>query len=361
MVPGNRGRTVAEIGMVAGVLLTVLVRMADLNILVLPIAVGSLLILCRRCEFPLLRLRSDGLVLASATAVAILVWLFFSMTLYGVAIPSTSDTYGVIDRIPNGGWAKVSEVLRSIPLIWPLLTGREFGLIYSAPVLPAGALAIALILSNRWRQNYPLAAVTLATCALYIALPLSIVLIWKTAASYYGYRYLFDTLPICLLGTILFLDGAGASIAKYARKTLMLLSAWSLIGVMFFMTNPTVTPTNTVSGLGRLTVWSEPNYEIDLVKSVVSPKDWVHMAAAHLPGFIAGQNHSDAKQYKSQFDACKLPRGANGIKSAQKNTCQAATSMPSSCSGSFTLCVSSCFATTNYVVEPSAIFGDISW
>ena len=291
MVPGKLNRAIPEICIAIGMLLTMLVRMADANILLLPIIVWGLLLLCRRADWPGLTFRYDGLVSLIAAAVALSILISFSIALYGVPIPGIGATYGYVSffTIPSGGPLGIAwEGLCNLPLLWPLLTTSQFGLIYSAPILPAGALAIGLILANHRTQRKLMAAVTFVACAIYVAIPLSTVLILKTTGTSYGYRYLFDLLPICLLGTVLFLnDPAHGRTAKVARPVLVLLSLWSLIAMMFIDTNSELTSRRSANAFGQLDSLSMVGYETALAKVIVTPRGWLNMAARRLPGFVA--------------------------------------------------------------------------
>lgn len=291
MTSGKLNRAIPEICIAFGVLLTMLVRMADANIFLLPIVVWGVLLLCRRGDWPILTFRFDGLVSAIAAGLALLIWVGFNEALYGVAIPGMGDTYGNVSVfvIPSGGLLGIAwEGLRSLPLLWPLLTSSQFGLIYSAPILPFGTLAIALILANHGAQRRLVAAATFIACAIYMAIPLSTVLILKTTGTSYGYRYLFDLLPICLLGSVLVLiDPAYKLTAKVARPVLVLLSLWSLIAMMFLDTNPELTSNRSVNAFGHAESFSMVGYETALVKVVMTPRGWLNMAARRLPGFVA--------------------------------------------------------------------------
>lgn len=288
---GTINRAIPEVCMAIGLLLTMLVREADVNVLLLPIIVWGLLYLCGRGERPTLTAHFDGLILAIATSCACLIWISFNLALYGVAVPGIGDTYGYKQffPIPRGGvLGSAREALRSLPLLWPLLTSSEFGLIYSSPILPAGGLAFMLILARNWKQKKLVTVVTFIACAIYVSVPLSIVLIFKTTGKSFGYRYLFDLLPICLLSTVLLLnDPTHTRTAKVARPTLVLLSIWALIGVMFVDTNPELTSRKAVNALGQDSSLSMVGYETGLVKVIMTPRGWVNMAVRRLPGFVA--------------------------------------------------------------------------
>lgn len=291
MAPGKLGRIVPEICMATGMTLTLLVRWADMNILLLPIVVWGLLLLGRRGKWPAWTLRGDGAALGIAAVCGGAIFVGFNRALYGAAVPGIGDTYGSNNPFfvtSRGGLLENAwGALRDLPLLWQLLTTSEFGLLWSAPILPAGAIAIAAILASNWRQRPGMAAVTFVFCAVYVAVPLSIILILKTTGESFGYRYLFDLLPICLLGMGLILsDAANTRLAKAVHPVLVLLSLWALVGGIFIDTNPALSSKHGANAYGRLSAFSYVGYETALMKAVVTPRSWLDMAARRLPGFV---------------------------------------------------------------------------
>lgn len=291
LMSAKHGRILPELCITAGILLTLLTRFANVNIFLLPIAVWGLLFLCRDVKWPALTLRRDGLVLAGSALLALAVWTSFNVALYGVAVPDLTDTYGVMagpEKIPSGGLIGIAqEGIRGLPLIWPLLTTSEFGLLYASPILPFGTLAIAILLVSGWKKHRFAALVVIASCALYIAIPLLVTLIWKTTGYAFRYRYFFNVLPICLLGTGLLLSVSKTWASQAIKVALLGLSAWSLVGMMFFGINPHLSSRRADNAFGNPSSFSMMGYETALAKTISTPSGWRDMAARRLPGFIA--------------------------------------------------------------------------
>jgi hypothetical protein len=142
MVAGRaRGRASPGVILVTGVLLTLMVRPSDLNIFLLPPAVWGLLKLCGYTSWSRASLRSDGMVLGLSAVAAALAFGAISQALYGTLLPGVSATYGPLEgefHIPDGFVGKILALLRASPNMAPLLFGLDFGLVFAAPVLPAG-------------------------------------------------------------------------------------------------------------------------------------------------------------------------------------------------------------------------------
>lgn len=290
LTPGKLNRAIPEIVMVAGMLLTMLVRMADVNIILLPLIVWGLLLLSNRGKWPTLKLRSDGSVLVATGIVSLLILIGFNLALYGVAFAGIGSTYGYTPffSIPEGGpWAVAQEAVHNLPLLWPLLVTSEYGLIYSAPILPAGCLAFVWLLVRDWSGNKWLAAVTLVACMLYAAVPLSTVLILRTTSESFGFRYLYDLLPPALLSLALFLDQGPRRLVRFAQFGLTVLSLWALLGVAFTDTSPELASRKDINSFGRYTPFSLVGYETTLLKVIATPRGWFNLAARRFPGFVA--------------------------------------------------------------------------
>jgi hypothetical protein len=130
----------------------------------------------------------------------------FHLWAFGIAWPWAEYFY----RIPNkfsSDSGVMTELLRNVPNLPLLLFSSEFGVLWTFPLLPIG-FAVGLFALWRWFWEEPLPwalwALAIGWC---IAVPLAIVLLWKTTASGYGYRYLLPSLPALMLILAVFFKG----------------------------------------------------------------------------------------------------------------------------------------------------------
>ena len=93
-----------------------------------------------------------------------------------------------------------------------------------------------------------------------------IVLIWRSTASSYGFRYLFNLVPISLIIIFYFLS------TKKNKLVLYYLSFFSIIGILslFFFETTVLTQLSTTdetNSFGRVLRFTEPNYLEGFFKS----------------------------------------------------------------------------------------------
>jgi hypothetical protein len=286
---GTRGRALYGVILVAGILLTLLVRPSNFNIFLLPPATWGLLKLCGYIAWRRKNLGFDVLVFGISFVTAALIFVAINQALYGHPLPGISATYGTqIGElvVPDGFIAMIFALLQGLPSIWPLLFGSEFGLFFSAPILPAGYLAILALLTLHGKKMPVLFCSTVTIVLLYFALPIAIIIILRAVGGAVGVRYLFSLLPLSILGIVLLLNEVSGRITGFTRITVVVLSFWGLIGQAFADTGPDLMSKPAVNSLGRYDVFARVGYQIFLAEAVVSPKAWLNVAARRFPGFV---------------------------------------------------------------------------
>ena len=131
----------------------------------------------------------------------------------------------------------------------------EFGIFWMSPILFFGTIYCLLKLKNyKSYENWLL--------FLCFAQNFVIIYLWQSAASSYGFRYLFSLVPIALF--VLFLQ---KDMNEYVLKYLTIFSIFSLIGIMFFETTvlTQLSVVDEYNSFGRYIRYVEPEY----VKGVV--------------------------------------------------------------------------------------------
>ena len=216
--------------------------------------------------------------------VAITFTCAFNYHIYGVFFPNSTEMYGFeIERIPKGFLNKVQTLFQELPDIRHVFFSGEFGLWLTSPVLCVGLILLfyQLVVSKN-PYKWILFLLTLIT----VAVPFSVVLLWQTVASSYGFRYLFILVPLAILGFVWFYQTSQVRYQKLLKKVTLPLLCFGILGQVFFMTIPDLSSRNQVNVFGRQDLYSVKGYHVSLVKSLVNQEAWKNLMAKRLPGFL---------------------------------------------------------------------------
>jgi hypothetical protein len=129
----------------------------------------------------------------------------FHLWAFGIAWPTTEYFYGDKWSVVPGGAVSPLGAIERIATLPLVIFSSEFGVLWTFPVLPIGALAAAFLCLRHIRHDIVWAAwaIAFAWC---VGVPLGIVLLWQTPGAGYGYRYLLPALPAVLLALALFVN-----------------------------------------------------------------------------------------------------------------------------------------------------------
>ena len=100
------------------------------------------------------------------------------------------------------------------------------------------------------------------------------VLLWRSAASSYGFRYLSSLVPLSI---IYFYSNKTIKNFYIIRKVLIFLSLFSILGVLFFETTTLtqLSTTNELNSFGRSIKYVEPNYLKGVVQSFIELESYL--------------------------------------------------------------------------------------
>ena len=304
----------------AGVTFSLLVRPANVNILLLPVPVHLILQLAphapMRCRAP----RPTSGWLAGGTALGLAGTFGVNAFLYGTPYPSFRQQYGspivdVAEAAPSassttveasslGPFAAAIEfvsdttpraltALSRVPDISTVIFTQEYGLLWFMPIVPIGGVLLLVSLGTLWRRYKRRRSVALvaALSAAYVAVPLGVVLVWQSHASSFGFRYLFSLVPLGLLGLALW-----SALPERPRLTplrpilglLALLATFSLLGQVFHGADRTLAlAVGIENSFGRFDAASNRTFAKSLISALLRPEAWANMLARGLPGFVA--------------------------------------------------------------------------
>lgn len=222
-----------------GIAVVISTRPNNLNIVLLPLAVTFLTRLQQVPAAPLQAHLKPRLAMDSFAALLGLgVIVAINLIVYGTYFPNPKNLYGQIKvAIPlPAGLDDLPRFLNDWFLLLPqyshIFFGSEFGLLYTNPLLVFGPLALLYltwkgIRSGRWRLAVP----AFFLGAAYLSFSLMIALIWRVPGDSYGWRYLFQLFPLCLVLYLLWSRGQ-ASTSPSLRLTNILLIVLSLNGLV---------------------------------------------------------------------------------------------------------------------------------
>jgi hypothetical protein len=286
LTTGTQRRAGHLLLLVGGMVLSLLIRPANVNVVLLPAIVWTVLrITGVRGPAIVLRAEVRRFIVLILPAVAVL--LALNHFLYGFALPSRSQMYGGGDR---GVLEQVIEVVRALPLLRHVMFSSEFGVVYFMPVVPIGVLLLAWAALAGWRRGVSnrtrLAAIGLIGA--YLTVPLAVVLVWQTHARSYGYRYLYSLVPLGMLGVAVWWRRPPSTVHRGLQRALAVLSGFGVLGQVFFQATSSLRPGPGLNAFGIEYSHSAVGYSFAVLRAIVSPSTWAQMAIVRFPGFVGG-------------------------------------------------------------------------
>jgi len=306
-IQNRQGLTKVILACSVGIVLTISTRPANLNILILPVLV--LLALVHFTENSALDqytqrqwLKLTGKFLGAITLCYLPIGVI-NIYMYGFPFPSPTMMYGVTENlnILNDITDLSSAIdlgLKLIPNFGKLIFSSEFGLLYSSPIFIFGFCLFLFIIFKQFNKNRKLSFILAGLLFAYTGLPIAIVLLWRTTASDYGYRYLYSLYPVAILGYTLWMhyydnyNGKLSSSQLLSNKliisALIILSLFGLLGQVFYNSTDQLRLKSQVNTYGVQHCCSGNGYETALLKEVFTPRTWYVVSSKRVPGFIAG-------------------------------------------------------------------------
>ena len=201
--------------------------------------------------------------------------LFFLHTkiLYGEITFNPQFVYGVsgnFEKFLNSSSSPAIFVIESIKNILVIFFSEEFGLIWFSPILFFSFLYVFLIIFVKNEYNIFFKIMLFLSFSQII----SIILLWKSTASSYGYRYLFCLVPISI---ILYYEFKAKYKILLVHKYLIVFSIFSFFSVLFFETtlNTQLSLDPIINSFGKLSKYSQPNYLTGYLNSVITLESYL--------------------------------------------------------------------------------------
>lgn len=212
------------------------------------------------------------LLVAVSIIVFLIPYFLFSLEYYHSIIPSHSESYnGAMfgKGLPNSVVDIILYVASLTPNIYLILFSSEFGILYTNPVLIIGVIGVIwFAISTGNRQTRSPKFIILFSFLIYYAYNFAIVLVWKTTASDYGYRYLYSLVPLGIFYTSVLLRCTITNKYSSHRTILNIIILFCVIGItnaFFYKTTSSLAPKEQVNVYGEWHSSSVKGYEKHLV------------------------------------------------------------------------------------------------
>ncbi len=281
-----------------GIVLTMQIRPADINIIVLPAIVLSFLFMMRETPISAVERKNCLLLLPLLLLSMVICFLPFALInhqLYDMIYPTSSAMYGEttnpVPTITNiSDFIKtLSTLIYRLPHILTICFSSEFGLFFTSAILLFGSGFLIYFALLNLRKKGWLAFFVLIMIGGYIALPVTITLFWQSVGDAYGYRFLFCLFPLALLGYGFWNNQLKEHFvkAKLLQGIILVLCGYGLLGNALFglnddlMYKPGIT--NSFGREGGAAV----GYNVAVLKSIPKATTWVNLTATRTPGFFA--------------------------------------------------------------------------
>ena len=266
--------------------LTYLVRPADVNVFLLPFIVWLVMRIVSNDYRKPLHNKKEILCFILSVCISIVFLIIINNKLYNVCFPSFSDMYGYSDpKIPTELFKKINLIFTNINFFPLILFSSELGILYSAPIFLFGLICLLIWILTK-KITY-VSILLLFMLFIFFSIPFSIVLLWKTTASSFGYRYLFSIAPVCILGFVIWFTNAGQFLRNFILKLLILFSIFSILCQIFYATDRSLSPRPQVNSFGVYHRFSVNHYVPELVKAILSTSGWARVFIQRFPGFTA--------------------------------------------------------------------------
>ncbi len=242
-------------------LLAFLVRWTNYHILFLPIIIKSLFF-----KHSNLKIINLNFVINSLISTAI--FFFLSNAIYGVYTINPLSIYSLnsnkvssfFDDLSSDFFGSILEALRSLFLI---NFGTEFGIFWFSPVLIIGFyFAIKLVFKNFKTSIFVI---------LTYLYQFGIVVVWRSAGSSYGFRYLLSLIPISILLIVYF------GLSKSMKYYFFAMSGFALLSTLLFeTTNLTQLSLDMVENSFKNVVrYAQPKYLNGVFSSIINIEAWM--------------------------------------------------------------------------------------
>ncbi len=191
-------------------------------------------------------------------------FVYLNYSIYGSATLNPQFVYGT-EKMASGYFANnnglTAFLSENISNLFKIVITQEFGILYFSPLIFfASSYALFLIFSKKINTS---TKIFLLISFIFVYGP---VLLWKSTASSYGFRYLLSSVSLCL---IIFMHYKKYNENKFVNYYLIIISLFSLLSILFFETTlgTQLSLTEVSNSFDRQLRFSQPLYLSGLLES----------------------------------------------------------------------------------------------
>lgn len=268
----DQNKKIYEVILPIFLLLSFLTRMSNFYIFILPYIIKKLFF----TESKHILLKKFGYIASSIFS--IILYFLISNKLYGKLIINPAEIYGNNENFVQSliFEKSLNEIIFSlVKTLKIVLFSYEFGLFWFSPVIFFGFfISILLIIKKR----------TLVSFLIFMCFVMNfgLIHIWQSAASSYGYRYLYSLIPLSVI--LIFFQFKNQKVHIF----IIFMSIISIFLLLFFETSlETQLSTGYVlNSFNKLVRYSQPNYLLGAIEAVFSFKSYLIIFSTSFLGSI---------------------------------------------------------------------------
>lgn len=301
------------------------------NVIFMPLWAASVLLFTRTPVRPKLSFRFKAFIeFCLILAAGFVMYIYANVRFYGIALPLLALRYrqnaisGLVAERTNSGSLEVGlieSLVAEFSIIFPQFVDRipsllsstfgiflspEVGALWFAPLIVFALIGPFLLVAVR-RSDSDVKLAALLGASVLGGIAISVY--WRGSGQGYGLRYLYNIYPIALLGlgrVVRLIDVRKERMAIYSAVGLTWI-AFGVVGQFFFDAIPgfykeTVQPAFFNRSSGYV-----PDFAGQLFRAFASPRTWLIVGAARLPGFVMLLTAPEA--VLSKVSSSLLPKG----------------------------------------------------
>ena len=215
-----------------------------------------------------------------SSALSIYLYSTISHMIYGKLMFNPQEVYGTnvtVGSVLNDNNNLLDFLITKLSDLFIIIFGNEFGIFWVSPIIFSGFLILFLNIKNINKSNFLLLICFLQN--------LAIVLIWRSTAASYGFRYLYSLVPLCII--ILYLHQKKSQTNRILYLA-VLMSIFSNLSLLFFETTEQtqLSMIEIENSFGLMRNYSEPNYVTGVFKSFTELNSYLIIFTTSFVGVV---------------------------------------------------------------------------
>lgn len=224
---------------------------------------------------------SKNLYFQISSVLSIYLYSIISDGIYGKLIFNPQEVYGTnvtVGSVLNQNTNFVNFLISKLSDLFIIIFGNEFGIFWVSPIIFFGFFIVCLNIKNF--NN--IGNLLLLICFMQ---NLAIVLIWRSTAASYGFRYLYSLVPLCII--VLF-HHQKENNNKIFVNLAVFMSIFSNLSLLFFETTEQtqLSMVEIKNSFGLMRNYSEPNYVTGVVKSFTELESYLIIFTTSFVGVV---------------------------------------------------------------------------